>query len=187
MSVHQYNKTNFHKHTFCIFEEVDFTIVQNLKANYKSKSGSLYYFTEEGVYRHSNHWGRAANCKWRLVGNSKMNHSNSHSTKTGFANWDAFYPDNETEKLYFIEADYALKLVNFYHKKSKNYTPEKVLRTAPETTKCIKQIRTLLKETAWANHYREKDIEVLRKVIIEKLVTTNMTLLEIKRQFLSEY
>ena len=76
-----YNKTNFHKHTFCIFKEVDFETIQNLKPNYKSKSGSSYFFTDQGVYRLSNHWGRAANCKWRLEISSKSQITNSNRTK----------------------------------------------------------------------------------------------------------
>ena len=71
MTTKTYNKTNFHKHTFCIFHEVDFDVVKELKPNYTSKSGSSYYFVESGVYRFSNHWGRAANCKWRLSRNSE--------------------------------------------------------------------------------------------------------------------
>ena len=46
-----YNKYNFHNHTFCIWNEVDFDKIKELKINYKSKSGSSYIFTEIGVYR----------------------------------------------------------------------------------------------------------------------------------------
>jgi len=99
-----YNKNNFHSHTFCIFQEVGLEELQNLSLNYKSKSGSCYYFTKTGVYRLSNHWGRAANCKWRLI-NDKDN-INSNRTKLGYANWSDFYPDNDYEKLYFIKVDY---------------------------------------------------------------------------------
>lgn len=94
-----YNKTNFHQHTFCVFQEVLLVEIQNLNPNYKSKSGSSYYFLEMGVFRLSNHWGRAANCKWRLESNTTQS---TNRTRLGFANWTSFHNDNDIEKLYFI-------------------------------------------------------------------------------------
>lgn len=175
-----YNKTNFHKHTFCIFQEVTFESINYLKPNFISKSGSSYYFTEQGVYRHSNHWGRAANCKWRLVSNG----ISKDRTKVGYANWCDFYSDNDQEKLYFIEVDYSNQSAQFNHYKSDKYTPGKVLRTAAETTKLIKQIRGLLEETAWAKYLKHESIDVLRKEIIEQLFSSNRTLQEIKKEYL---
>lgn len=192
-----YNKSNFHKHTFCIFQEVTLDVLKDLKLHYKSKSGSSYYFVEGGVYRYSNHWGRAANCKWRLNGNSNSKIPNSKSvilsavevlntnrTKLGYANWSDFYPDNDFEKLYFIEVDYSSQSAHFNHFKNEKYSIDKVLRTSTETTKLLKQIRTLLEETAWTKHLKEESIEVLRKEIIEQLITTNKSFQEIKREYL---
>lgn len=189
MSIKTYNKTNFHKHTFCIFKEVDVDAIEDLKLNYKSKSGSCYYFVENGVYRLSNHWSRVANCKWRLVKNSAVTLSavevpNSNRTKLGYANWSDFYSDNDVDKMYFLEADYESKTVNFYHKQSSNYFSDKVLRSSSETTKLIKQIRTLFEETAWAKYLNYENIDVLRKEIIEEMITTNQTFQEIRRRFL---
>jgi len=147
------------------------------KADYKSKSGSSYFFTDDGVYRLSNHWGRAANCKWRL----QTTTSNPSRTKLGFANWSAFHPDNETEKWYFITVDFENQIVNYQHKFSPEFQEKFVLRTASETTKVIKSIRELLSSDAWAKHFENFEIEKLRKIIIEKLITTNQSLLEIKR------
>jgi len=175
-----YNKTNFHNYTFCIFQEVGLEVLQDLSLNYKSKSGSCYYFTKTGVYRLSNHWGRAANCKWRLVNNNV----NSDRTKLGYANWSDFYPDNDYEKLYFVKVDYDTQTVQFYHKQSQENTTEKVLRTATDTTKLIKQIRTLLDETAWTKYLKDENIAVLRKEIIEELINTNKTFQEIRKQYL---
>jgi hypothetical protein len=175
-----YNKTNFHKHTFCIFKEVKIESFINLKPNFISKSGSSYYFTEQGVYRHSNHWGRAANCKWRLVSNG----ISKDRTKIGYASWSDFYPDNDQEKLYFIEVDYSDQSAQFNHCKSDKYKPGKVLRTAAETTKLIKQIRGLLEENAWAKYLKHESIEVLRKEIIDQLIATSCTLQEIKKEYL---
>lgn len=186
MSIKTYNKTNFHKYTFCIFKEVDVDAIKDLKLNYKSKSGSCYYFVEDGVYRLSNHWSRVANCKWRLVNeNNNVNKiTNCNRTKLGYANWSDFYSDNDFDKIYFLEADYESETVNFYHKQSSNYSFDKVLRTSSETTKLIKQIRTIFEETAWAKYLNNENIDVLRKEIIEELITTNKTFQEIRRRFL---
>jgi hypothetical protein len=180
MPIKTYNKTNFHKHTFCIFKEVDSDVIKDLKLNYKSKSGSSYYFTESGVYRLSNHWSRVANCRWRLINvNDK---SKSERTKLGFAKWTDFHSDNDYEKLYFIEISNTTE-VNYFHKNNENYSNQ-VLRTSVETTKVIKQIRTLLEETAWAKYLNNDDIETLRKEIIEKMITTNQTFNEIRKYYL---
>jgi len=185
-----YNKSNFHKYTFCIFQEVGLEALQDLSLHYKSKSGSCYYFTTTGVYRLSNHWGRAAKCKWRLSPNCKavtlsaVEVPNANRTKLGYANWSDFYPDNDYEKLYFVKVDYDSQTVHFYHKQSHDCTTEKVLRTATDTTKLIKQIRTLFDETGWAKYLKEENIAVLRKEIIEELVNTNKTFQEIRKQYL---
>lgn len=186
MPIKTYNKTNFHKYTFCIFKEVDVDAIKDLKLNYKSKSGSCYYFVENGVYRLSNHWSRVANCKWRLINeNSNVNQNiNSNKTKLGYAIWSDFYPDNEVDKIYFLEANHESKTVKFYHKQSSNYSSDKVLRSSSETTKLIKQIRTLFQETAWAKYLKEDNIDILRKEIIEELIHSNQSFQEIRRRFL---
>lgn len=178
MTAKTYNRTNFHQHTFCVFQEVSFDVIQNLNPNYKSKSGSSYYFSEMGVYRLSNHWGRAANCKWRLESN--LAHS-TNRTRLGYANWTSFHNDNDIEKLYFIEIDFEAKTVHYFHKNS-NIAPEKaMLRTASETMKTIKTIRNLFENEAWAKYFENNNIEILRKQIISQLVETNLSVLEIKR------
>lgn len=183
MQVKTYNKTNFHKHTFCIFQEVAFDAIKELKLHYKSKSGSSYYFVENGVFRLSDHWSRVANCRWRInnINNNVKNNVNDR-VKLGFAKWTDFYPDNDFEKLYFIVFD-GIDEVNYFHKNHENFTNQ-ILRTSPETTKVIKQIRTLLEETAWTKYLNEENIEVLRKEIIEQLITTNQTFQEIRRNYL---
>ena len=183
MPIKTYNKTNFHKYTFCIFKEVDTDAIKDLKLNYKSKSGSCYYFVENGVYRLSNHWSRVANCKWRLEANSNLKEQNSNRIKLGFAKWNDFFPDNDVDKIYFLEADYASKTVHFYHKQSSNYSSNKVLRSSSETTKLIKQIRTLFEETAWAKYLNNENIDVLRKDIIEEMIHSNQSFQEIRKSF----
>jgi hypothetical protein len=189
MSIKTYNKNNFHKYTFCIFKEVNVDAIKDLKLHYKSKSGSCYYFVENGVYRLSDHWSRVANCKWRLVSNSAVTLSavevpNSNRSKLGYANWSDFYSDNNLDKIYFLEANYESKTVNFYHKQSSNYSTDKVLRSSSEITKLIKQIRTLFEETAWAKYLNEDNIDILIKEIIEELIHSNQSFQEIRRKFL---
>jgi hypothetical protein len=105
-------------------------------------------------------------------------------TKVGYASWSDFYPDNDQEKLYFIEVDYSNQSAQFNHYKSDKFTKDKVLRTAAETTKLIKQIRVLLDENAWAKYLKHESIEVLRREIIDQLITTNRTLQELKKEYL---
>ena len=177
MAIKKYNRINFHRHTFCVFHEIDLHSIDNRLPDYKSKSGSSYFFTEDGVYRLSNHWGRAANCKWRLSSYG----SNTSRTKLGFAKWNTFYSDNDTEKLYFISVDFENQKVQYQHKDSTDFEEIFLLRTATETTKVIKEIRGLFSNDCWAKHF-DIPIETLRKTIIQKLVTTNESLIEIKRK-----
>jgi len=74
--------------------------------------------------------------------------------------------------------------VQFYHKQSQDFDTDKVLRTATDTTKLIKQIRTLFDETAWVKYLKDENIEVLRKEIIEELVNTNKSFQEIRKSYL---
>ena len=87
---------NSFKNTFCVFREIESKAIENLEVQFESKSGSLYYYTELGMYRLSNHWGRLANSKWRL---EVAENNTASKKKLGFASWDSFYPDNKEQKL----------------------------------------------------------------------------------------
>lgn len=176
-----YNKYNFHNHTFCIWNEVDFDEIKELKINYKSKSGSSYIFTEIGVYRISNHWGRASNCRWRL--NSSVNYKNQKET-VGFAKWIDFLPNDETSKLFFITINFEIKLVDFFHKNSSEYDGKAILRNANQTSKVIQNIKIVLNETSWAKHLKFEDLDVLRNEICLELINSEKSLVEIKRNFI---
>jgi hypothetical protein len=178
MDTKTYNRSNFHRHTFCVFREAALAEIENRSPNYTSKSGSSYYFTDDGVYRLSHHWGRAANCKWRL----ESDNLSAARMKLGFAKWSSFHKDNDTEKLYFITVDFETNKVNYQHKDSETYEEGLVVRTATATTKHIKTIRELLTQEAWAKHFDGKTIEELRTVIVSQLLTTNLTLHEIKNK-----
>jgi hypothetical protein len=183
-----YNRFNFHKHTFCIFKEVKLEEFPSLPIHYKSKSGSQYSFTEKGVFRISNHWGRASNCRWRLVTSSSSNASssskiNNSQSRIGYADWTDFYPNNETEKLFYITIDWETRVLNFMHCHSPQFNNKTVVRTASETAKRIKQIQEVLKDKQWAKHLNFDDYDQLEKEVVEELITTNLSFLEIKRKF----
>lgn len=181
MSLKKYNKTNFHKHTFCEFIEVDVATIPNIEWHYKSKSGSGYCFTDDGVYRISNHWGRAANCRWRLISEIK---NPNQKERIGYAKWTDFYPNNETENFFYVEVNFDSKEVTFQHKNNPKYNGKAVLRNASETAKVIQQIKEILDSDAWAKYLDYDDLEVLRKEIILKLIQTSNSFSEIKRSLL---
>jgi hypothetical protein len=166
------------KNTFCVFQEVPLERIEGMPIQYDSKAGSQYFYTEEGMYRLSNHWGRLANSKWRLV---PIEPETISKTKLGFAAWSEFHPDNAEEELYYLEADFVNKTVNYQHKNNPNYDKKALLRTSFETTKKIKQIRNLLALTSWAKYFEYDDLDALRQEIINQLIYTNKTLEEIKR------
>ena len=172
-----FNRTNFHKHTFCLYQQVESTAVAELKLGYKSASGSSYYFTELGVYRKSNHWGRAANCRWRLLTNTDYK---NQTEIVGFARWTDFYPNNETEKLFFIECNEAKNEVNFNHKYHPNYDNQ-ILRNASDTAKRIKEIKNVLQTSSWAKHLIFDDFEEIKRKMLTELSNTNESFVNLKK------
>ncbi|HEX8268309.1 MAG TPA: hypothetical protein VF581_00340 [Flavobacterium sp.] len=166
-----FNRHNFHNRTFCIFSEVSAGNVQLQKPDYVSKHGSLYYFTSEGVTRISNHWGRAAKCKWRLL---PMENQHISRTKAGFARWSDFKPDNDTEKLYYLSVDDELIKVDYLHKESLSGNNAAVLRTTSETVKRIREIRSILK----SDDFRQGE----KKFIVSEMINTSKPLREIRNQ-----
>lgn len=174
---------NSFKNTFCEFKEVDIKLIENLKLQFKSKAGSAYYYTTKGMYRVSNHWGRLANSKWRLIAGEFESDS---KTKVGFASWEDFYPDSTTEALYYIEADYQNNTANYQHRNNPNFDQKAILRTSFDTTKRLKQIRNLQQLTSWSKYFDYDDIASLRQKIIEKLIYTNNSLDSIKKEIMEE-
>jgi hypothetical protein len=170
---------NSFKNTFCVFQEIEVVAIEKMPIQFESKAGSRYYYTELGMYRLSNHWGRLANSKWRL---EPMEPETISKTKLGFASWNEFYPDNAEEELYYLEANYTKNTVNYQHKNNPNYDKKAILRTSFETTKKIKQIRNLFNLTSWAKYFEYDDLDVLRQEIINELIFTNKSLDEIKRE-----
>jgi len=169
------------KNTFCVFQEIDPTSITISKFDYTSQSGSSYFYSETGMYRYSNHWGRLANSKWRL---EPLEQPVISKYKLGFAHFNDFYPDNATDELYYLEVNFASKTVNYQHKNNPNFDQKAILRTGFETAKKIKQIRNLFALTSWAKYFDYEDLDVLRNEIIQKLIYSNQTLEDIKRDLL---
>ena len=168
-----YNQTNFFKHTFCEFQQVDtFEFPEN--TNYKSKSESEYFYTDEGIYRKSNHWGRVANCRWKLIANE--NYKNQQVV-IGYAKWVEFYPINSTQKIFIIEVDFENKTAKLQPKKENatNY-----LHSFSEAQQKIKQIKHLFNDDKWAKYF-DAEIESLRFKIIHEFINSHKTLQTIKR------
>jgi hypothetical protein len=171
-----YSKFNFFKHTFCSYQKVNQDFFDENKVDFKSKAGSQYSYTEEGVYRYSNHWGRVADCRWRLLSEEKLKSQNYY---VGFAKWTDFYALDETEKQFYISVDFENSLVNFHHKG----TREDVFVFFAETAqKKVTQIRKLFLDDKWANYF-DTDIDLLRKNIISEYLNSNASLQEIKNNF----
>ena len=173
-----YNKANFFKHTFCEFQQIDnFEFPEN--TNYKSKSESIYFYTNEGVYRESNHWGRVANCRWKIAANE--NYKNQQIV-IGFAKWTDFYPTNSSEKIFFINVNFkerTAKLQTKHTEKDKKETFTNHLFTFSEAQKRIKQITHLFKDDKWAKYYAVA-IKDLRFDAITAFISSDITLQQIK-------
>ena len=70
------------------------------------KSGSSYWYTSEGVYRNSDHWGRKiASCSWWI------NEENPRRT-TGFIKWEDLKPKGT---LYMMVKELAIDNPNYEH------------------------------------------------------------------------
>ncbi|HCY96978.1 MAG TPA: hypothetical protein DHU86_02335 [Polaribacter sp.] len=168
-----YNQRNFFKHTFCEFKKVDhFEFPED--SNYKSKSESIYFYTDDGVYRKSNHWGRVANCRWKLVTDS--NYKNQEIA-TAFAKWTDFHPINTAEKIFFIRVDFNTKKVKL---QAKNKDTTNHLFTFPEAQKRIQQIHYLFTDDKWSKHF-QTDLPLLSFNIVSRFISTNLSLREIKK------
>ena len=179
--IKKYTRLNFHKHTFCIWQEVPFDNIADLKISYTSDSGSQYIFTDDGLYRISNHWGRVANCHWRLV---PMTAFKSQNVIVGYANWIDFYANDDTSRLFFIKVNWENREVNFYHKLTAIKEEKSVLRNAKETAKIIRMIKEILTTEDWAKYLKYDDLEKLRKEIVTELMDSTKTFLEIKKAHL---
>lgn len=153
-----YGPKNFFKRTFCEFKEVnDFHFPND--TYYKSKSNSKYYYTEEGVYRKSNHWGRVANCRWKLI---TINRYKNQKEVTGFAKWTDFVSTQSLEKQFTITVDYKINKAKIVLKDKE--TKAKLFNYSEAIDK-LKEINNLLKHDRWTSYYKYDPIFLKRKLI----------------------
>lgn len=167
-----YHKNTFFKHTYCEFRQIEDVILPE-KTHFKSKHNSLYHFTKEGVYRKSNHWGRVATCRWKLIPNATYK---NQQTVLGFAKWEDFYPLNETEKIFYILVNFETKKATI---KAKQAEETAFLFTLSGAQNKEKQIKKLFKEEKWALYFNQS-IEELRIKIISELINSDLTLQQVK-------
>jgi len=175
-----FSKINFHSYTFCIWNEVPFEYIKGMKISYTSKSKSQYIFTNEGIYRISNHWGRVANCHWRIIPIAVYK---NQKNIIGFANWTDFYSNDDVSKSFYIKVDWKLERVNFFHKNDGNLTGTELLLNAKETAKKIRLIKDIFTTQEWAKYLNHKNIDDLRKEIVTELITTSHTFIDIKKKY----
>jgi len=167
-SLKTYNKYNYYRNTYAVFTEIQESELEFKEWHYLSKSGSAYFYSKEGVFRKSNHWGRAAKCRWVLNKKEGL-HFTKGRTFIGFAKWTDFFDNNENSKSYFIKVDFNQKTVTYDHK-SRDSQNKNIYRNAKDTQKLIQKVKRILLEDKWAKYYDFEDIEVQRKLLIEELI-----------------
>lgn len=86
------DKDNFFNYTMVNFNQVK--NAPDRDPDYVSKSGSKYWYEDDGVYRQANHWGEGvASCDWFINGNitDYANFANTlEKDIVGFAKWNDF-------------------------------------------------------------------------------------------------
>lgn len=172
-----YSQFNFFKYTFAVFTKVNQPL-NFIKPHYTSKHGSRYFFTAEGVYRYSNHWGRVGNCRWRLEGIDFK----QQTAYWGFCRWDMFYNNNDDDKLFFIE-QVGQKQFSYNHFKNTDQK-EVLVRSASETAKILKKINEVITDSSWAKYLKYDDFEDIQKYFVQQLITTKKAFSQIKREYM---
>lgn len=160
-------------------KNVDF--FKDMKAHFQSKSGSYYYYTEEGVFRYSNHWGRVANCRWKIKGIEGYKNQKYY---VGFANWSDFYPLNDTDKVFYLTVDFENEQVKISRIKKENDT-ELFLMTSEMAHQKLKSAQTVFKDTKWMK-YLNGDLKTIQKKVIDELISTHKSLQIIKVEIRQE-
>lgn len=176
----QINRTNFFRNTFCIFNEVSYCEFIKEDFKYHSKSGSMYHFTDEGVFRRSNHWGRVGNCRWRL---NKIKSNSAEKQIIGYAKWKDFYENDEVKPLFFID-EIEMHQFAFNHKSHERYEKKWAIFTAQEAKKRLQTIATVLENPLWTKYLNIENNAENQQKAIELLRSTRLEWNEIKRNLL---
>ncbi|MFL1895309.1 hypothetical protein ACJRPK_06375 [Aquimarina sp. 2-A2] len=180
--IKKFTKHNFFDRTYCVFQGAPLWKISRKKPHYRSESGSSYYYTTKGVYRLSNHWGRAASCQWRLLSDLP---AEIDDLRLGYADWEDFRVNmDEAADAYYISVDFETKSVQYNHKHDPDYDQVAVVRTADDTRKRIKQIKNILEDYKWAKYFEYDDLEEFRKEVVMQLINTDIDLNELKRSLM---
>ncbi|WP_378187894.1 hypothetical protein ACE939_05720 [Aquimarina sp. W85] len=178
----KFTRNNFFDRTYCVFQGVPLWKIARRKPQYRSESGSSYYYTTKGVYRLSNHWGRAASCQWRLVSDLP---AEIDDLRLGYADWEDFRINMDEEAdAYYISVDFTTKTVQYNHKDDPEYDGIAVVRTADQTRKRIKQIKNLLENYKWARYFDYDDLDEFREQVVTQLIDTDIDLKDLKRSMM---
>ncbi|WP_348727119.1 hypothetical protein [Tenacibaculum sp. 190130A14a] len=154
-------------------KNVDF--FKDMKAHFQSKSGSYYYYTEEGVFRYSNHWGRVANCRWKIKGIEGYKNQKYY---VGFAKWSDFYPLNNTDKVFYVIVDFKNEQAKICRVQS-GVTKEFFLMTSEIAHQKLKSVQTVFKDTKWMK-YLNGELQEIQQKVIHELINGPKSLQEIK-------
>ncbi|MHC5201661.1 hypothetical protein [Myroides sp. LJL119] len=176
----KYNRFNFFKHTFCDWKLIDQSFIKDKTPDYKSQTGSAYYFDEQGLARYSDHWGRAANCRWRLIKEDK----NNKGFFLGYAKWVDFYPNDEKSDLFAIIYNPENQSVDFAHKQQITQG-DMLFRNASQTSKRIAKIKQIIQDDSWYKHLEHMDYQKAKDFIINQLIYSNEEFVSIKKKLLS--
>jgi hypothetical protein len=170
-----FNHTNFFKHTFCEFTEIEnFEFPKN--SHFKSSSNSHYFYTKEGVFRKSNHWGKVANCHWKIITKTKYK---NQQIVIGFASWDDFFAINSSEKNFTIFVDFDKDTAKIESLKTSS---EKPIFTFLEAQQKLKKIREILQNNSWTTYFNQNTKEI-QQLVIHELLNSSKSLQQIKQDF----
>lgn len=82
-------RDNFYDSTACDWKEVKSH--PEGKPDYESDSGSKYWYTDNGVYRESDHWGfGVGSCDWTLNENPELSWRDNEKVRVGYADFKDF-------------------------------------------------------------------------------------------------
>ena len=177
-----YHQFNFYKYTYCEFNSVEVSFFETHKTHFQSRSGSYYSYTDEGVYRYSNHWGRVANCRWKIKG---IENYKNQQYYVGYAKWSDFYPLNDNDKVFYLKVNYETKQVKILRISSEEKQGSYLMNSSLAHQR-LKEIQTLFKEYKWAT-YIDAPIDEVREIIIDKLIQSNTSLATLKREVKAKF
>lgn len=108
-----YNKDTYFCSTIANFKEVEnkeiLNRIENGDFDYQSDSNSKYIYTDDGVYRYSNHWNNSiASCSW-FLDNKEVG-----ELKLGFCSWNDFVPNNFYLVIYSNDIDLIKKYIKSF-------------------------------------------------------------------------